>query len=167
MRAVGGVFVPLILGVCLPILETRATAAESVDVDGDWTIVVEPGVSNAGLLQRVALQDFGAGADRATTGRGYVDADLETLSQAGMASGFASVLVLALYIDSMEIQQAYSSPMLVWFLCPLVLYIIVRIWVLARRQQMHDDPVVFILRDWRSQMMIGFGALMFMAAAYV
>lgn len=113
------------------------------------------------------LQDFGAGADRATTGRGYVDADLETLSQAGMASGFASVLVLALYIDSMEIQQAYSSPMLVWFLCPLVLYIIVRIWVLARRQQMHDDPVVFILRDWRSQMMIGFGALMFMAAAYV
>ena len=113
------------------------------------------------------LQDHGFGADRSTTGRGYVDADLQTLGEAGMASGFVSVMVLALYVDSMEIKQHYSEPYFVWPLCPLVLYIIVRIWILARRQQMHDDPVVFILQDWRSQMMIGLGGIMFLLAAYV
>ncbi len=113
------------------------------------------------------LQDFGEGADRSTTGRGYVDGDLETLAQAGMASGFASVMVLALYIDSAEVKQNYSEPYFVWPLCPLVLYIIVRIWILARRNQMHDDPVLFILNDWRSQLMIAIGAVMFMIAAYV
>ena len=113
------------------------------------------------------LIDFGAGADRATTGRGYRDVDLDTLGQAGMSSGFAAVLVLALYIDSVEIRELYDLPWMLWPLCPLVLYIIVRIWILARRNEMHEDPVVFILRDWRSQIMIAAGAVMFVAAAYV
>ncbi|MDY8108393.1 UbiA family prenyltransferase [Fulvimarina sp. 2208YS6-2-32] len=113
------------------------------------------------------LQDFGVGAGRATTGRGYVDADIETIGQMGMSSGFASVLVLALYINSPEVAQNYDIPYLVWPLCPILLYIISRIWILARRDQMHEDPVVFILQDWRSQMMIGLGAAMFLGAAYV
>jgi 4-hydroxybenzoate polyprenyltransferase len=113
------------------------------------------------------LVEFGVGAERSKTGRGYVDADLETLAQAGMSSGFASVLVLALYVDSADVRQLYDHPYLLWPLCPLVLYIIVRIWILARRNQMHEDPVVFILRDWRSQIMVAAGALMFVAAAYV
>ncbi|MCB8839751.1 UbiA family prenyltransferase [Aurantimonas sp. VKM B-3413] len=112
------------------------------------------------------LQDFGVGAERSKTGRGYVDADLETLAQAGMTSGFASVMVLALYINSPEVIRHYELPVLVWPICPILLYIIVRIWVLARRNQMHDDPVVFMLRDWRSQMMIGIGGVMFLLAAY-
>jgi len=112
------------------------------------------------------LQDFGIGASRTKTGRGYVSEDLETLSQAGMASGFASVMVLALYINSPEVAAHYTQPYLVWPLCPILLYIIVRIWVLARREQMHDDPVVFILQDWRSQMMVAIGGLMFLLAAY-
>ena len=95
-----------------------------------------------------------------------VDADLETLAQAGMTSGFAAVMVLALYINSPEVLTHYNIPWLVWPLCPILLYIIVRIWVLARRGHMHDDPVVFMLQDWRSQMMIAVGGLMFLLAAY-
>ncbi|MCQ8781287.1 UbiA family prenyltransferase [Mangrovibrevibacter kandeliae] len=113
------------------------------------------------------LQDFGGGAHRSKTGRGYVDVDLETIGQAGMASGFAAVTVLALYVDSSEVRHLYGEPRMMWLLCPLVLYIIVRIWILARRDQMHDDPVVFILRDWRSQIMIALGALMLLVSAYV
>jgi 4-hydroxybenzoate polyprenyltransferase len=113
------------------------------------------------------LLEFGAGADRTRTGRGYLDVDLDMLGQAGMASGFASVLVLALYIDSAEVRQLYDVPWLLWPLCPLVLYIVVRIWILARRNQMHEDPVVFILHDWRSQIMIAAGAALFAIAAAV
>ncbi|WP_102959014.1 UbiA family prenyltransferase [Mangrovicella endophytica] len=112
------------------------------------------------------LQDFGTGAERSKTGRGYVDADFETLAQAGMSSGFVSVLVLALYIQSDAVRELYREPYLIWPLCPIVLYIIVRIWVLARRGEMHEDPVVFMLRDWRSQIVIGLGAMMFLLASY-
>jgi 4-hydroxybenzoate polyprenyltransferase len=113
------------------------------------------------------LQDSGAPADGKISGRGYLGADIETIGQAGMASGFASVLVLALYVDSPQVRAMNEMPWLLWFLCPLVLYIVVRIWILARRSQMHEDPVVFLLRDWRSQMMIAAGALVFVGAAYV
>lgn len=111
------------------------------------------------------LQQVGETASRAVTGRGYRHVDLEAISQAGMTSGFAAVLVLALYIQSPAIEQAYSFPELIWLLCPLILYIIMRIWILARRNEMHEDPIVFILRDWRSQLMIGCGALLFLIAA--
>jgi 4-hydroxybenzoate polyprenyltransferase len=115
----------------------------------------------------VEIMDFGGGANRSSTGRGYVDVDLDTVGQAGMASGFASVMVLALYIDSGEVRELYQHPYLLWPLCPLVLYIIVRIWVLARRGHMNEDPVVFIMHDWRSQIMMVLGACMFLVAAYV
>ncbi|RIY01845.1 UbiA family prenyltransferase [Aureimonas flava] len=120
------------------------------------------------LVKRfVEIMDFGGGANRSSTGRGYVDVDLDTVGQAGMASGFASVMVLALYIDSGEVRELYAHPYFLWPLCPLVLYIIVRIWVLARRSQMNEDPVVFIMHDWRSQIMMVLGACMFLVAAYV
>ncbi|MBA3312686.1 MAG: hypothetical protein M3552_05475 [Planctomycetota bacterium] len=60
MRAVGGVFAPLIIGICLPILGAHATAAEAATAkDGDpfWNVVIEPGRSNAALLKLLALQD--------------------------------------------------------------------------------------------------------------
>lgn len=60
MRAVGGVFVPLILAICLPIVTSQAMAAETAGDDA-WTVAIEPGVSNAGLLMRLALQDTDAG----------------------------------------------------------------------------------------------------------
>ncbi|MEM8703693.1 MAG: UbiA family prenyltransferase, partial [Pseudomonadota bacterium] len=56
------------------------------------------------------LQQVGETASREVTGRGYRHVDLETISQAGMTSGFAAVLVLALYIQSPAIERAYSVP---------------------------------------------------------
>ncbi len=98
-------------------------------------------------------------------GRGYRVVDRQVLAEAGMASTFAAVLVLALYIDSDEVKLIYGSPYLLWLLCPIVLYISLRIWVLARRNEMDEDPVVFILTDWRSQLMVAAGAALVIAAA--
>ncbi len=98
-------------------------------------------------------------------GRGYRVVDRQVLAEAGMASTFAAVLVLALYIDSDEVKLIYGSPFLLWLLCPIVLYISLRIWVLARRDEMDEDPVVFILSDWRSQLMVAAGVALVIAAA--
>ena len=86
-------------------------------------------------------------------GRGYHAEDLEALSQLGMASGCTCALIMALYVDSANVKQLYRHPELIWLICPIILYQMARIWFLARRGQMPDDPLVFMIRDWRSQFM--------------
>lgn len=98
-------------------------------------------------------------------GRGYRADDQEIIAQAGMASAFSSALVLALYIDSDAVRELYPDPWIVWPLAPIVLYLTMRIWILARRDEMHDDPIVFIIRDWRSQVMAAIGAVLVLAGA--
>jgi len=89
-------------------------------------------------------------------GRGYHVEDLSLLQSLGTASGYLSVLVLALYINSPQIEVLYSRPKVIWMLCVLMLYWISRIWMVAQRGQMHDDPVVFALKDKAS---LGIGLL--------
>jgi 4-hydroxybenzoate polyprenyltransferase/phosphoserine phosphatase len=118
------------------------------------------------LVKRfVELEHAPADVAQKVAGRGYRAADKHVIAEAGMASTFAAALVLALYIDSSEVKQLYGNPWLIWPLCPIVLYLSIRIWVLARRGEMHEDPVVFLLSDWRSVMMVGVGAALIFAAS--
>jgi 4-hydroxybenzoate polyprenyltransferase len=100
-------------------------------------------------------------------GRGYRPEDIHVVGQSGLSSAFAAALVLALYIRSNEVLELYSKPWLIWPLVPVVLYINVRVWVLAHRREMHDDPVVFIATDWRSQLFVGLGVALFIVASVV
>ena len=61
-------------------------------------------------------------------------------------------------------RELYQHPWLVWPLAPIVLYLTMRIWILARRDELHDDPVVFIIRDWRSQIVVFAGAVLLVVA---
>ena len=88
--------------------------------------------------------------DQSIKGRSYQLSDLEGLAQFGATSGYMAVLVLAFYINSEEVSALYTHPKLIWMLCPLLLFWISRIWLLARRNQMHDDPVVFAIEDQSS-----------------
>ena len=83
-------------------------------------------------------------------GRGYFPVDLETMRTAGVCSGLLATLVLSLYISSSAVSQLYRSPQVLWLLGPLLVYWIARIWFLAARREVHHDPVVFALVDWRS-----------------
>jgi 4-hydroxybenzoate polyprenyltransferase len=82
-------------------------------------------------------------------GRGYVAGDLELVAMLGIGSGFLSVMVMALYVKSPELdaQRIYQNPMLLLLMCPLLMFWVSRVWLLAHRGQMHDDPVVFALKD--------------------
>jgi 4-hydroxybenzoate polyprenyltransferase/phosphoglycolate phosphatase-like HAD superfamily hydrolase len=80
-------------------------------------------------------------------GRDYYPGDFELLASLGGASGYISVLVLALYINDTTASNLYHSPEWLWAACPLLLFWISRIWLLAHRGEMHDDPIVFALRD--------------------
>ncbi|NGZ88050.1 UbiA family prenyltransferase [Duganella aceris] len=80
-------------------------------------------------------------------GRGYLVEDLSLLYSMGVAAGFLCVLVLALYINSPEVTLLYRHPRMIWPLCLLLLYWISRVWMVTHRGDMHDDPVVFALKD--------------------
>ncbi|MCY6380029.1 UbiA family prenyltransferase [Hoeflea prorocentri] len=98
-------------------------------------------------------------------GRGYYALDFDMIGQAGISSAFGAALVLALYIHSDEVQEMYRMPALLWPLCPMVVYMLLRIWMIARRGEVHDDPVVFIMGDWRSQLVMAIGAVLVILAA--
>jgi 4-hydroxybenzoate polyprenyltransferase len=83
----------------------------------------------------------------APKGRGYQVSDLGILNSMGIGSGFIAVLILALYINSQEIEAMYSRPEIIWLLCPLLLYWISRIWLLVQRGEMNADPVIFAAKD--------------------
>lgn len=87
-------------------------------------------------------------------GRGYDTGDLPLLQSLGTTAGYLSVLVLALYINSPEIAALYRQPKAIWLLCVLMLAWISRVWMKAQRGQMHDDPMVFALRD-RASLVLG------------
>lgn len=80
-------------------------------------------------------------------GRGYRVDDLLIIVMIALSSGCISVLVFALYINSPVVMGLYSSPWFLWGACPVLLYWIIRLVLLAHRGEMHDDPVVFATKD--------------------
>lgn len=89
-----------------------------------------------------------------TSGRGYDVDDIPLIQSLGASSGYLAVLVLALYIDSTASEAMYTHPHRLWLLCPLLLYWISRTWAIAHRGLMHDDPVVFAMKDKPSRVLM-------------
>jgi 4-hydroxybenzoate polyprenyltransferase/phosphoserine phosphatase len=81
--------------------------------------------------------------------RGYYAMDLEMVASMGPTAGYLAVLVLGLYIEGTAV-SIYPHPTLLWFACPVLLYWISRVWFLAHRGELHDDPVKFAISDRRS-----------------
>jgi 4-hydroxybenzoate polyprenyltransferase len=96
--------------------------------------------------------------------RNYYSQDTELLKSFGAASGYLSVLVLVLYINSREVVALYRSPTILWLIGPCLLYWITRVWLLAYRGQMDEDPILFTVKDWPSYLVGVTVALVIIAA---
>ena len=87
-------------------------------------------------------------------GRGYFPSDLQMIASMGTASSYMAVLVLALYINDGRTTELYSHHKLIWMACPLLLIWVSRMWMLAHRGVMNEDPLIFALSD-RMSLVIG------------
>lgn len=87
--------------------------------------------------------------------RCYVASDSELLAAMGVASAFVSALVLVLYITSGSAQLSYGRHNVIWLMCPVLLYWLCYIWLVAHRGGMHDDPLIFALKDRVSLVILG------------
>jgi len=83
----------------------------------------------------------------ASPGRGYTVHDLEVISSIGPTCGFLSILVLAMYISSDEMTKLYKFTFPLWLICPVMMYWITRLWFIAHRNQLNEDPIVFAIKD--------------------
>lgn len=86
-------------------------------------------------------------------GRGYLISDIEQLRSFGSASGYVSVFVLTQYISGLNAEPLYSHTTRLWLLLPVLLLWISRLWLLASRGELDEDPVVYAITDKRSLML--------------
>lgn len=117
------------------------------------------------LVKRYAeLSTLRERGELSARGRGYQVDDLGVLQSLGVAAGYLAVLVLALYVNSETSHALYGQPMVIWLLCPVLLYWISRVWLVTHRGEMHDDPILFALTDSQSRYALLACALIFLGA---
>jgi 4-hydroxybenzoate polyprenyltransferase/phosphoserine phosphatase len=80
-------------------------------------------------------------------GRGYYASDAPLVQLLGVTSGYAAAVVLAMYLNSDAVVELYRVPEMVWGAVPVLLFWISWMWMQAHRGEMHDDPLVFAVKD--------------------
>jgi 4-hydroxybenzoate polyprenyltransferase len=100
------------------------------------------------------LQNLRSGGLTPRNGRGYLVADIDQLRSFGTASAFAAVVIFAIYINSSEEFMLYRHSQLLWLIMPLMILGLCRVWLLASRGELNEDPLVFALTD-RMSLLIG------------
>jgi 4-hydroxybenzoate polyprenyltransferase/phosphoserine phosphatase len=88
-------------------------------------------------------------------GRGYYTGDGPLVQMLGITSGYASTVVMAMYLNSDAVLELYRAPEFVWGTVPVMLFWVSWIWLLAHRGEMHDDPLVFAVKD-KASLLAGF-----------
>ncbi|MGI8772946.1 MAG: UbiA family prenyltransferase [Acidobacteriaceae bacterium] len=104
------------------------------------------------------LQNVRAAGAAITNGRGYLLNDIEQVRSFGTSSAFASIVVFAVYIGQPEVRGLYRHPERMWLITPLMILWLCRVWLLASRGELDEDPVVFALTD-RMSLLMGVAAV--------
>ena len=100
------------------------------------------------------MQNLRERGNTPSNGRGYLTSDLEQLRSFGTSSAYAAVVVFSLYISGSNVTTLYLHPVRMWLIVPLMLFWISRVWLLASRGEMNEDPVIFAVTD-RVSLLIG------------
>ena len=93
------------------------------------------------------LQNVRERGQALANGRGYVLGDIEQLRSFGTASAYAAVVVFSFYIGAHDVSSLYRHGNRLWLITPLMIYWLSRVWLLASRGQLDEDPVIFAVTD--------------------
>jgi 4-hydroxybenzoate polyprenyltransferase/phosphoglycolate phosphatase-like HAD superfamily hydrolase len=98
-------------------------------------------------------------------GRGYYTSDAPLIQTLGVTAGYGAVLVLALYLNSDAVLRLYRTPEIMWGAIPVLLFWVSWMWMQAHRGKMHDDPLVFAVKDKASLVAgVAFGVVLALGA---
>ena len=97
-------------------------------------------------------------------GREYYIEDISLLQTMAIVSGFLSIVVFSLYIDSSDVTRLYSKPKILWAISLLLLFWISRIWLITNRGKMNEDPIIFAIKDTTSYFIFLFIGIIILVA---
>ncbi len=121
--------------------------------------------SSLAMVKRYAeLHNLRAQNRLAARGRGYRVEDMAPVRIIGISLGYMSVFIMGLYINSPLITQYYSNPKMIWLMLPLLIYWLGRLWILANRGEVNEDPLIFAIKDRTSLVVLIVSAAMLIAA---
>jgi hypothetical protein len=105
------------------------------------------------IVKRFAeLENLRTSGSTPRNGRGYQLADISQLRSFGNSSGMAAVVVFAIYISGADVEKLYHHQRFLWLIVPCMILWINRVWLLASRGELDEDPVAFALTDRMSQL---------------
>jgi 4-hydroxybenzoate polyprenyltransferase len=104
------------------------------------------------------LQNVRSAGAQLVNGRGYLLNDIEQVRSFGTSSAFAAIVVFAVYIGQPDVHGLYRHPTRMWLMTPLMILWLCRVWLLASRGELDEDPVVFALTD-KMSLLMGLGAV--------
>ncbi len=107
-------------------------------------------LTSLALAKRAAELSYHQEAGTQIPGRAYSPSDREVLVTAGVAAGISAIVVLGLYISDYAVVTLYPNPGYLWAVLPMLLYWIVRFWILVERGVISDDPIDFLVSDFAS-----------------
>lgn len=120
------------------------------------------------LVKRCAeLVSLAQSGRHAASGRDYRVTDLTVLWPLGCAASLSAVVVLGLFISAPETQERYATVQLLWLVAVGLVYWIARVWIKTSRGEMHDDPLVFALKDFGSGVTVAMMLLAMLAAHFL
>jgi 4-hydroxybenzoate polyprenyltransferase len=103
----------------------------------------------------------------ATSGRDYRVTDLTVLFPLGTGAAISAVVVFCLFITSPETTSRYATPSALWLAALCLVYWLSRLWIKTARGEMHDDPVVYAVKDNGSMIVVLAIAVVFIVAYFL
>lgn len=96
--------------------------------------------------------------------RAYAVSDRPLLISMGISACYLAVLVLCLYINQPQTLAMYRNHLWLWSISLLLLFWLNRLWLLAHRKQLPDDPILFAVKDPTSYFILFLSCCFFYAA---
>ncbi|WP_310447389.1 UbiA family prenyltransferase [Thiobacillus sp.] len=112
----------------------------------------------------ISLEQLG---QTTTRGRDYRVSDQQVLTPLGVAAALSAVVIFGLFITTPDTTQHYTQPQLLWFTGVGLIYWLARLWIKTVRGEMHDDPIIFALKDFGSQVTIAIMLAATLAARFL
>ena len=96
--------------------------------------------------------------------RDYGGADLPALLALAAAASVSAIVVFALYAQSDAVRPLYANPEILLLVCPILIFWLSRLIMLAHRRVLTHDPILFALGDWVSWLTVGAAAAVILSA---
>jgi hypothetical protein len=114
--------------------------------------------------RQTEIQRGAAQGRTVVNGRGYQSGDAAMVLALGVSTAMVAITIMVLYIMN-DVYSAgyYGQPLFLWVFPAALFLWVSRVWLLCHRQVLHDDPVVFAIKDPPSLWLGGAMALAFLA----